>query len=189
MLPLTSSLKWTPTMTWICRLPYQTPSVPCSRFPGSDAIPPDIYKHGGPQLMAELTTLFQEMWRQGQVSQNFKDATIIFARNLLNHLNGHLEQSLLPENQCGFYRHRGTTDMIFATRQLQEKCQEMRRGTTDMIFAARQLQEKCQEMRTQTYTLAFVDLTKAFDAVNRDGLWKVMQKFGCPEIRGYGESL
>nr|VZI34581.1 unnamed protein product [Spirometra erinaceieuropaei] len=49
-----------------------------------------------------------------------------------------------------------------------------------MIFAARQLQEKCQEMRTYLYS-TFVDLTKAFDTVNREGLWKIMQKFGCPE--------
>ena len=26
----------------------------------------------------------------------------------------------------------------------------------------------------------FVDLTKAFDKVNREGLWKIMAKFGCP---------
>ncbi|VDL86785.1 unnamed protein product [Schistocephalus solidus] len=49
-----------------------------------------------------------------------------------------------------------------------------------MIFAAGQLQEKWQEMRTHLYTI-FVDLTKAFDTVNRDRLWKVMQNFGCPE--------
>nr|VZI11165.1 unnamed protein product [Spirometra erinaceieuropaei] len=49
-----------------------------------------------------------------------------------------------------------------------------------MIFAARQLQEKCQEMRTHPYS-TFVDLTKVFDTVNREGLWKIMQKFGCPE--------
>nr|VZI33612.1 unnamed protein product [Spirometra erinaceieuropaei] len=83
----------------------------------------------------------------------------ILDRILLNRLNNHLEQSLLPESQCGFRRHR---------------------GTTDMIFAARQLQEKCQEMRTHLYS-TFVDLTKAFDKVNREGLWKIMQKFGCPE--------
>nr|VZI38162.1 unnamed protein product [Spirometra erinaceieuropaei] len=83
----------------------------------------------------------------------------IFARILLNRLNNHLEQGLLPESQCGFRRHR---------------------GTTDMIFAARQLQEKCQEMRTHLYSI-FLDLTKAFDTVNREGLWKIMQKFGCPE--------
>nr|VZI52010.1 unnamed protein product [Spirometra erinaceieuropaei] len=154
--------------------------------PGSDAIPAEVYKHGGPHLTDHLTALFQEMWRQGEVPQDFKDATIvhlykrkgnrqvcdnhrgisllnivgkIFARILLDRLNDHLEQGLLPESQCGFRRHR---------------------GTTDMIFAARQLQEKCQEMRTHLYS-TFVDLTKAFDTVNREGLRKTMQKFGCPE--------
>ncbi|BHF82429.1 hypothetical protein SprV_0802556700 [Sparganum proliferum] len=123
------------------------------KAPGSDAIPAEIYKHGGPQLMGHLTALFYEMWRQGEVPQHFKDATIvhlykreenrqvcdnhrgisllniagkIFARILPNRLNNHLEKGLLPESQCGFRRHRGTTDMIFAARQLQEKCQEMR---------------------------------------------------------------
>ncbi|VDL93386.1 unnamed protein product [Schistocephalus solidus] len=111
------------------------------KAPGSDAIPLEVFQHGGPQLMAELTTLFQGMWRQVQVPQDFKDATIvhlykregnrqlcdnhrgisllniagkIFARIFLTRLNGHLEQVLLPESQCGFRRHRGTTDMIFA---------------------------------------------------------------------------
>nr|VZI35549.1 unnamed protein product [Spirometra erinaceieuropaei] len=156
------------------------------KAPGSDAIPAEVYKHGGPQLMDHLTALFQEMWRQGEIPKDFKDATIvhlykrkenrqicdnhrgisllniagkIFARILLNRLNNHLKQGLLPESQCGFRRHR---------------------GTTDMIFAARQLQEKCQEMRTHLYS-TFVDLTKAFDTVNREGLCKIMQKFGCPE--------
>ncbi|VDM03007.1 unnamed protein product [Schistocephalus solidus] len=45
--------------------------------PGSDAIPLEFYKHGGPLLMAELTAFFQEMWCQGQVPQDFKDAPIV----------------------------------------------------------------------------------------------------------------
>ena len=48
-----------------------------------------------------------------------------------------------------------------------------------MIFTARQLQEKCQEQNVDIY-MTFVDLTKAFDTVSRDGLWKIMAKFGCP---------
>ncbi|BHF66055.1 hypothetical protein SprV_0200906900 [Sparganum proliferum] len=116
------------------------------KAPGSDAIPAE---------------------RKGncQVCDNHRGISLlniagkIFARILLNRLNNHLEQGLLPESQCGFRRYR---------------------GTTDMIFAARQLQEKCQEMRTHLYS-TFVDLTKAFDTVNREGLWKIMQKFGCSE--------
>ena len=30
--------------------------------------------------------------------------------------------------------------------------------------------------------MTFVDLTKAFDTASREGLWKVMAKFGCPAI-------
>ncbi|XP_076056905.1 uncharacterized protein LOC143034558 [Oratosquilla oratoria] len=48
-----------------------------------------------------------------------------------------------------------------------------------MIFAARQLQEKCQEQNVGLYS-TFVDLTKAFDMIHREGLWKIMAKFGCP---------
>ena len=49
----------------------------------------------------------------------------ILAWVLLNGPNGHLEQpGLLPESQCGFRKDRGTVDMIFTARQLQEKCQE-----------------------------------------------------------------
>ena len=48
-----------------------------------------------------------------------------------------------------------------------------------MIFTARQLQEKCQEQNMDLY-MAFVDLTKAFDTVSGEGLWKIIAKFGCP---------
>ena len=92
------------------------------------------------------------MWRKEAIPQEFKDATIIhlfkrkgnpqvcdnhrgisllsiagkiLAKVLLNRLNEHLERSgLLPESQCGFRKNRGTIDMIFTARQLQEKCQE-----------------------------------------------------------------
>nr|VZH91167.1 unnamed protein product [Spirometra erinaceieuropaei] len=40
--------------------------------------------------------------------------------------------------------------------------------------------EKCQEMQTHMYS-TFVDLTKAFNTVNCDGLWKITRKFGCLE--------
>ncbi|BHF72351.1 hypothetical protein SprV_0401541500 [Sparganum proliferum] len=43
----------------------------------SDAMPADIYTHGDPQLMNHLMTLFQEMWRQGEVPQYFLDATLV----------------------------------------------------------------------------------------------------------------
>jgi hypothetical protein len=81
----------------------------------------------------------------------------VLARILLKRLVEHLEQGLLPESQCGFRSGRGTIGM-FATRQLQKKCHE----------------------QNVTCDTTFVDLMKAFNTVSREGLWKIMEKYGCP---------
>ncbi|BHF75822.1 hypothetical protein SprV_0501891900 [Sparganum proliferum] len=85
------------------------------------------------------------MWRQGEVPREFKDGRKIFAHIHLNRRNHHLEQGLLPESQCGFRRHS---------------------GTTEIIFAACPLQGKCQEMLAHLYS-TFVELTKTFDTLVR----------------------
>ena len=48
-------------------------------------------------------------------------------------------------------------------------------ATIDMIFSLRQLQEKCREQGKPLY-VAFIDLTKAFDLVSRDGLFKILPR-------------
>ena len=53
------------------------------------------------------------------------------------------------------------------------------RGTADMIFILRQIQEKCREQNMGLYT-AFIDLMKAFNTVSRDGLWRILSRIGCP---------
>ena len=155
------------------------------KAPGSDSIPAEVYKEGGRALTEKLHQLLQLIWQHETLPQDFKDASIIhlykrkgnrqacdnhrgisllsiagkiLARVLLNRLIDHLEQGLLPESQCGFRKDR---------------------GTIDMVFAARQLQEKCQEQNSDLYS-TFVDLTKAFDTVSREGLWRIMAKYGCP---------
>ena len=42
-------------------------------------------------------------------------------------------------------------------------------GTIDMIFAARQIQEKCREQHQDLF-LAFIDFTKTLDSVNREAI-------------------
>ena len=49
-----------------------------------------------------------------------------------------------------------------------------------MLFAACKLQEKCMEQHRDLYT-TFVDLTKAFDTVSREGLWKIYKKIRLPK--------
>ena len=171
-------------------------SLSSGKSPGDDGIPAEVFSSGGPALVNRLLELFQAMWTKEELPQEMKDASVIhlykkkgnrqvcdnhrgisllviggkiLARILLDRLQAHLESAdqgpilatqvgLLPETQCGF---------------------RQGRGTIDMIFTARQLQEKCREQNVGLYT-TFIDLTKAFDTVSREGLWKVMSKFGCP---------
>ena len=155
------------------------------KAPGPDGIPPEIFKEGGVTIAIKLTELIQQFWEEGSVPQDFKDANIvhlyknkgdrascdnhrgisllsiagkIMARVVLNRITHHLLDDVVSESQCGFRSNRGTIDMVFAVRQLQEKCRE----------------------QNQNLYLLFVDLTKAFDTVSREGLWAILSKLGCP---------
>ena len=44
-----------------------------------------------------------------------------------------------------------------------------------MIFTIRQLQEKCQKQCRDLFQV-FIDLTKAFETVNREALWLILGK-------------
>ena len=161
------------------------------KAPGADAISAEVYKAGA----EKLTELFHCMWRKEAIPQEFKDASIIhlykrkgnpqvcanhrgisllsiagkiLAKILLNRLNVHLDQTgLIPESQCGFRKDRGTIDMIFTARQLQEKCQEQ---NVDLC-------------------MTFVDLTKAFDTVSRDGLENHGQVWLSTQIHSNGAAV
>lgn len=154
------------------------------KAPGPDSLPAEIFKHGGRQLRAKLHTLFQKIWKEETVPKDFRDASVvniykrkgdradctnyrgisllcaagkILARIITTRLQTALE-ALLPESQAGF---------------------RPGRGTVDMMFAVRQVQEKIKEQNSQLYAV-FIDLKKAFDMVHRKALWTTLRRFGCP---------
>ena len=81
----------------------------------------------------------------------------VFDRVILIHLQK-LAERIYQGSQCGF---------------------RAEWSTIDMIFSHRKLKEKCREQHMPLY-IAFIDLTKAFDLVSRDVLFKVLPKIGCP---------
>lgn len=47
-----------------------------------------------------------------------------------------------------------------------------------MVFAARELREKSCEQQRPLY-MAFLDLMKTLDSINRQALRKALEKYGC----------
>ena len=152
---------------------------------GSDGIPAEVFKYDGPLLLHRLGEIIRQCWTNEAVPQEFKDANIIhlykrkgdrtdcnnhrgisllsiagkiMARVILDRLVPAIAEKVLPESQCGF---------------------RAGRGTIDMIFSALQLQEKSKEHHMSLYTV-FINLTKAFDSVDREGFWKILRRYGCP---------
>lgn len=153
------------------------------KAPGMDGIPAELFKEGNTLLVHHLHRLMDKIWKTGTIPDDLRDALIvsifkkgdraqcdnyrgisllstagkILARILSNRLKP-LAEATLPETQCGFRPNRGTTDMIFCARQMQEKSRE----------------------QGQPLYMAFIDLVKAFDSVNREALWSVLSRIGCP---------
>ena len=149
-------------------------SLAYGKAPGSDGIPPDLLKHCKTTFLHSLHVLLCQCLQEGAVPQDMRDAKIItlfknkrersecnyyrgisllsvigkvFAKVILIRLQK-LAECVYPESQCGF---------------------GAGRSTIDMIFSLRRLQEKCREQQMPLY-IAFIDLTKVFDLVSRDGL-------------------
>ena len=157
--------------------------IKANKARGPDNIPLELLKHAGQTLQTRLHLLMLRIWEDKHLPGDWRDANIVnifkkgdkrqcrnyrgisllsiagkvLARIILRCLQI-LAEDILPESQCGFHSNR---------------------GTIDMIFCARQLQEKSKEQQRPLYFI-FYDLEKAFDSVPRVAMWSILERFGCP---------
>ena len=100
--------------------------------------------------------------------------------------------------ECGNFRgislvaHADKILLKIIARRLSEYCERVgilpeeksgfrpNRSTTDMMFAVRRLQELARKKRIPLYE-CFIDLTKAYDSVDRTLFWTVLARFGVPQ--------
>ncbi|KAL8611454.1 hypothetical protein ACOMHN_014509 [Nucella lapillus] len=162
--PTMDSLDAPPTMEEVTKAIHQTSS---GKATDMDGIPADIWDtEDMPQEFRDATivSLYKNKGSKSDCG-NYRGISLlsiagkIMARIILNRLIPTVSENNLPEAQCGF---------------------RPDRSTVDMIFAVRQVQEKCKEQNLDLYAV-LIDLTKAFDTINREALWKILQKFGCPD--------
>uniref|UniRef100_A0A5F8H9R7 RNA-directed DNA polymerase n=1 Tax=Monodelphis domestica TaxID=13616 RepID=A0A5F8H9R7_MONDO len=155
------------------------------KAPSKDGIPTEVYKALNGKALQAFHIVLTSIWEEEDMPPKLRDASIvalyknkgspaacdnyrsisllsttgkILARVILNRLLLSVSEQNLPESQCGF---------------------QPDRSTIDMVFTVRQMQEKCLEQNLSLY-IVFIDLTKAFDTVNRDALWVILSKLSCP---------
>lgn len=153
------------------------------KSPGPDGILPEILVHGGVRLRVFLFAIITLFWNTESVPSDLTDPNItilfkkgdrslcgnyrgisllsvvgkVFADILLQRLKN-IAERIYPQSQSGYRDGRSTIDGIFTLRQLMEKAREQR----------------------QNMYIVFDDFKKAFDTVNRDMLFQILGKIGCP---------
>uniref|UniRef100_A0A5F8G352 Reverse transcriptase domain-containing protein n=1 Tax=Monodelphis domestica TaxID=13616 RepID=A0A5F8G352_MONDO len=155
------------------------------KAPGKDGIPNKVYKALNGKELQAFHIVLTSIWEEEDMPPELRDASIlalyknegaraacdnyrgisllstagkILARVILNRLLSSVSEQNLPESQCGF----------------RPDC-----STINMVFTVRQMQEKCLEQNPSLYII-FIDLTTAFNTVNRDALWVILSKLCCP---------
>ena len=156
---------------------------------GPGGLPAELLKvladEGELKALENFHDIIIAVWKGGCVPQQWKDATIkvlhkekyrtecdnyrgislvahagkVLLKVIAGRLSDYCErENILPEEQCGF---------------------RPQRSTVDMTFVVRRLQELARKKGTPLY-LCFIDLTRAYDSVDRTLLWDVLARFGVP---------
>jgi len=152
---------------------------------GTDMITNDIYKWGRPITTSWLTRLFQRVYENGQVPEEWGKSIIcpIYKNkgdrmkcenyrgiSLMNHVTKIYESILEKRLRVFADEHLGPWQHGFRPH----------RSTKDMIFTLRRIMDKHWEFNQPLY-IAFIDLEKAFDRVPRQKLWESLDIYNIPK--------
>ena len=139
-----------------------------------------------PIVLERFHAILVEVWNEGEVPQQWKDATIkvLYKKSDRSNCNNYKGISLLL--------HAGKVLLKIVPNRLSDYCKahgilpdeqcgfRPERSTVDKLFLVRRLQELARRRRIPLY-MCFVDLQKAYDSVDRELLWKVLARAGVPD--------
>ena len=155
---------------------------------GYDGVPYEMYKFGGEKVVDMLVNMFRSVWEEMKVPEKWNECKVMLLhkggykckKELKNYrpialmdtigkifcmiLNNRLKEcvdrrGILSEEQNGF---------------------RMNRRGEDNLFIVREIIEWCNRESKKGY-VAFLDIEKAYDRVNRGILCKVLRKVGFSE--------
>lgn len=125
-------------------------------------------------MITKLHQFFEPIWQQ-EIPQDFRDTTTIHLYKRMEHhsaYDNHCDVSLLSiASLCILEKNTYQRANVASTKE---------RGPMNVVFAARQLQERCQEQNADFFC-TFEGLTMALNTVCLEGLSKITTKSGCPK--------
>lgn len=159
-------------------------SLKNNKSPGDDNINSELLKIAGKDILINLHQIITNIWNTEQIEQEWSSSVIcpIFKKGDPTKVDNYRGISLLDtaykvlsiailrrleafafdivgKYQCGFTKGRSTSDHIFTLRQTMEKYYEF----------------------DKDLHMIFIDFKQAYDSIDREQLWIVLQNFGLPK--------
>jgi hypothetical protein len=151
---------------------------------GEDSITAELLKYGGKEIRNKLHLLITKIWQTESLPNEWLTSLIVpihkkgdktscsnyrgisllnvvykIFTNILHERINIVAEEILGDNQCGFRKNRSITDQCFVVSQ---------------IF------EKFFEFNIDIHCL-FIDFKQAFDSLNRQKIYSILQKSGIPK--------
>ena len=167
-----------------CEVRQSLGSITTNKASGGDGIPIELYQILKDDAVKVLHSICQQIWKTQQWPQerkrsvfipipkkgNAKECSYCYTIALISHaskvmlkiLQVRLQQYVnceLPDVQAGFRKGRGTRDQIANICWIIEKARELQKNIC----------------------FCFIDYAKAFDCVDHNKLWKILQEMGIPD--------
>ncbi|CAC5375496.1 unnamed protein product [Mytilus coruscus] len=125
---------------------------------GIDEIPPEAFKSGGNEIIEYMYKLLNKIWLEEKIPKEWlKVASEILCKTILSRNKDAIDQ-VLRDEQAGF---------------------RSNRSCTDQIAKLRTIIEQSVEWQSSLY-INFVDFERAFDSVNREGMWQLLRHYDIP---------
>ena len=166
-----------------CEVKWALGSITTNKPSGGNRIPVELFQILKDDAVKVLHSICQQIWKTQQRSQDGKRSVSIptpkkgNAKECSNYCNialiSHTSKAMLRVLQVMLqqYVNREFPDVPAGFRK--------GRGTRDQIANIRSIIEKAREFQKNIY-FCFIDYTKAFDCVDHNKLWKILQEMGIP---------
>ena len=171
-----------------CEVKWALRSITTNKASGGDGIPVELFQILKDDAVKVLHSICQQIWKTQQWPQDWKRSVFIpipkkrqsqrmlklphdcthltHSKVMLKILQARLQQYLnyeLPDVQAGFRKGRGNRDQVANIHWIIEKAREFQKN----IY------------------FCFIDYAKAFDCVDHNKLWKILQEIGIPDHLTY----
>ena len=167
-----------------CEVKWALGSITMNKASGGDGIPVKLFQILKDDAVKVLHSICQQIWKTQQWSQDWKRSVFIpipkkgNTKESSNYrtisLISHVIEVMLKILQARLQQ--------YVNRELPDVQAEVRkgRGTRDQIANIPWINENAREFQKNTYFF-FIDNAKAFDCVDHNKLWKILQEMEIPD--------